>query len=209
MPRQQANRFLFACLTIVTAWGIAPSTTVAQEFDASGLIFVSQDESSIEETIADYIEAAHGARAGRHMSGPNNDDLVLTYTISPGGDIPKLKMMIDTMVSGRTRDDNKVTSRVIKVFAYYKVDDLNKSAALRNEVRKLNDRVMGERWLPHRVHLDKENDIVMAAYINIPGSNYPAHAEMVHDLLTRMIRSWEKYYKELSALLASHRERGR
>ena len=208
MQRLRVESFRHLSLLVAVVVLLKALSLNGQEFDASGLLFVCQDESTIEENIAAYIEAKHGVQARRSFSGPNKDDLVLTYTISPGGDTPELKVLVDTMISGRAREGGEVKSRMVKIFSFYKSDAVRSNESLRTEVLKLNDQFMKERWLPHRLYLDKDNDIVMESCINIVGADTPIHAEMVHDTLARLVGSWKEYYSRLSKLLSQHSRRG-
>ena len=45
---------------------------------------------------------------------------------------------------------------------------------------------------------DPRHDIVLESTLNIPGSEYPLHAEIVGDQVLRMYSAWSEFYQELN-----------
>lgn len=180
---------------------VALLVTAAAFAETTPLIFICQDEASIERQIKGYIEEKYEIEGGFQIINEDNDDIVVTYTLSAGEETPKFEIKVDTMVSGRNTETEEITERCIKIYGWYELPAKYKAAAYRPRIMELNRSFMERKWVPHRVYLDRDTDVAFETFINIPGPNVPIHAEMINDMLRRNLTAWEEYYKELQAVL--------
>lgn len=162
---------------------------------AKDLLFVCQDEKTIEIAIADYLERAEGVKARREVAKNDDQDMFLRYTLSPDG-VPEVTVTVDTLVSGKK--DKRITERVIRIVMFYILPEKAKTPEARRKILELNNDWLIRKWMPGRIYIDKDGDIALESFINIPGVKIPVHAEMVNDMLARTLNSWKQYYVELA-----------
>ena len=200
-------RIFAGVLTTVFLAAIVVSLVVAQTAAQQGeeeglsheesLLFVCQDEGSMERQIAHYIKKSHSNTARILASSKDKDDLYLKYSTTTDSGA-KMQLVVDTMVSGRNKKTKVITERAIKVVGYFLLPDSAKTPASRAKILELNNKHMKRHFVPGGVYLDKDNDITFQTTINLPGKSIPVHAEMVHDTLSRFATSWDRYYEELA-----------
>lgn len=182
-----------AVLAVVTL----STTLFSAESMRDALLFVCQDESAIERQIHKYIKSKSGTDGTMELVGNGGDDLILRYTIGGEG-APTMRLIVDTMISARDRNQ-KVTERCVKVFGFYTLTEQEQARLSDSRINEFNQQWMVDMWMPHRVlYEEKEHRIAFESYANIPGAEYPVHAEIVSDLLTRTDSAWRRYWKDLN-----------
>lgn len=190
---------------LVAAWTTLcalPLAVEAEEGAAGDLLFVCQDESTIEQQVRRYLKEKYDIDATMRYLDDEDTDLMLVYALSPRDEgVPDIKFFVDTMISARDTETREVNERCLKINAYFILPDTYKTETWTRRIQTLNDDWHRRQWMPHRVYLDKDNDIAMESFINIPSRNVPVHADMVYDLLVRSLNAWSAYYLELSKLL--------
>ena len=190
--------------TLAMSGGCATTFTTPQ--DASGqpnwLLYVSDDEESIEKRIARYFRENYDVQAEYHFAEEN--DLILQYAFSsPDESFPEISTYIDTRPSATEMRNGEevVTERMVTLTAYYVLPVSAKSPEARASIlEQINEWHVG-RWVPQRIYLDNDGDIVLESMLNIPGNNYPVHAEIVGDQIMRMYSAWGEFYQRLEEVI--------
>ena len=103
---------------------------------------------------------------------------------------------IDTRPSATEMQNGEevVTERMVSLTAYYVLPNSAKNAEARVLIlEQINEWHVG-RWVPQRIYLDEDGDIVLESMLNIPGNNYPVHAEIIGDQIIRMYSAWAEFY---------------
>jgi hypothetical protein len=194
-----AAAFLSGCATT------SASIAVEQESGtADWYMRVVDDEESIEKRIATYFKQQYDVEAEYLFAA--EDDLYLQYVLSSAnGDYPDILVYIDSQPSATTEvnGEQKVIERRVTVSAFYILPDEFKTDEVRASLlEKINLWHMG-RWVPQRIYLDGDGDIVMESNFNIPGDSYPVHVEIVGDQILRMNSAWQEFYSDLSDVFES------
>jgi len=196
------------CATI----GAATATTVQRPDAQDWYMRVVDDEESIEKRIASYFKQQYNIEAEYLFA--EEDDLYLQYVLSSeDGDYPDILVYIDSQPSATSEVDGqtKVIERRVTVSAFYILSDEFKTPDVRATLlEKINLWHIG-RWVPQRIYLDRDGDIVMESSFNIPGDSYPVHVEIIGDQILRMNSAWREFYSDLadvfdSAILAAGRQ---
>lgn len=159
------------------------------------MLSVCEDDSSIEEAIADYIKAKKGWKLRYEYRGPDRKDLVLRCEFWFEG-VPSLRVAIDTAVSGRNPEDGSVSEMVILIRSLYETPQRAKGKQTQLDIIQAINRWHRKVWAPGHMQLDSDGDIVLSTTINIPGKESAVPAEMVVDAINRMGASWYRFYKE-------------
>ena len=90
---------------------------------------------------------------------------------------------------------------MVTLTAYYVLPDSAKNAEARASIlEQINAWHVG-RWVPQRIYLDEDGDIVLESMLNIPGNNYPVHAEIIGDQIMRMYSAWAEFYQLLDEVI--------
>jgi len=193
-----SRQLLMAVVVIALALGLGVwASQGGDEFDMSSsawLLYPVQDESSVETTIARYIKQKMNIKADVKFLDDDMSDLAIYYPILPR-DAPHLQVRIDTM-SARKKAD-RIVERVIILKAYYVMPDAAKTPETRQKILEASNEYMLKYWIPDRIILDRNGDIVIQTLINIADKNAPIHCEAVVDGLTRMLGGWSSYYEML------------
>ena len=175
------------------------STAASTDDDpARWLIFVCQDECAIEEQIAQYLKAKDGWDADYKYGGENKDDLWLELRFTEG-DAPQVRVTIDTFPSNT--QNSKVVERVISVKSWYILPDRLKKRDELDKILRFNNEYMVGHWMPMRIVLDKDDDIMIQSVINICAENVPLHCENVRDIVIRQVMGWADYYPKLKEVV--------
>lgn len=157
------------------------------------LLTVSQDESSLEKQIYDYLRIVKEVPDGQiRYFDEQESDMLLLYTI-PCQDAPELTVLVDTEVSERD-EEGTVIERVINVMTVFELPEDLKTNEDRDMLLDLNNFYMREDWSPGCIFLDEAGDLVVRTAVNIPGPDAHVHAEMVYDAIARMQPFWEDYF---------------
>lgn len=177
-------------LTVLTGGGAVLGQS---KVSADDLIFVVQDETAVEQQIKAYFERKE-YKCTMIFLGENEDDGVLQvpWGLDPE---PDLDVYVDTLIAARDGDD--VTERVIRVFAWYKLPEALKTPEARRRILELNNQYMEEKWAPARIVIDKDGDILLETFVNIPAQKVPIHAEMINDVMLRLLNGWGNYWEVL------------
>ena len=195
---------LIIVVALVMSGGCATTSTARQEVSRqpSWLLYVSNDEESIEKRIARYFRENYDVEAQYHFADEN--DLILQYAFSsPDEAFPEISTYIDTRPSATElrNGEEVVTERMVTLTAYYVLPDSAKNAEVRASIlEQINAWHVG-RWVPQRIYLDEDGDIVLESMLNIPGNNYPVHAEIIGDQIMRMYSAWAEFYQLLDEVI--------
>lgn len=195
---------LIIIVAMAISGGCATTPTTQQEVSrqSNWLLYVSNDEESIEKRIAKYFRENYDVEAEYHFAEEN--DLILQYAFSsPDEAFPEISTYIDTRPSATEMQNGEevVTERMITLTAYYVLPNSAKNAKTRASIlEQINEWHVG-RWVPQRIYLDEDGDIVLESMLNIPGDNYPVHAEIIGDQIIRMYSAWAEFYQLLDAVL--------
>ena len=165
-------------------------TTAKIDPDSKWLVFSVNDESTMEEKIGEYLRTVKKLNVSYTYAKSDPSDLILKihFTLDPK---PDVMLNVDTLSSSRDG-----TERCITVRAWYILPDrFKKSASDMDRIRRYNERFMEKYFAPERVYVDKDDDLAMSCYLNVPGKDTPVHAEFVADLVARMAGAWTTYFK--------------
>jgi len=191
-------------VALMMSGGCATTSAARQEVSRqpSWLLYVSNDEESIEKRIARYFRENYDVEAEYHFADEN--DLILQYAFSsPDEAFPEISTYIDTRPSATEMRNGEevVTERMVTLNAYYVLPDSAKNAEARASIlEQINAWHVG-RWVPQRIYLDEDGDIVLESMLNIPGNNYPVHAEIIGDQIMRMYSAWAEFYQLLDEVI--------
>jgi len=195
---------ILAVVALAMSSGCATTPTTQPEVSRqpSWLLYVSNDEESIEKRIATYFRENYDVEAEYHFAEEN--DLILQYAFSsPDEAFPEISTYIDTRPSATEMQNGEevVTERMVSLTAYYVLPNSAKNAEARALIlEQINEWHVG-RWVPQRIYLDEDGDIVLESMLNIPGNNYPVHAEIIGDQIIRMYSAWAEFYQLLDQVL--------
>ena len=195
---------ILAVVALAMSSGCATTSTTQPEVSRqpSWLLYVSNDEESIEKRIATYFRENYDVEAEYHFAEEN--DLILQYAFSsPDEAFPEISTYIDTRPSATEMRNGEevVTERMVSLTAYYVLPNSAKNAEARVLIlEQINEWHVG-RWVPQRIYLDEDGDIVLESMLNIPGNNYPVHAEIIGDQIIRMYSAWAEFYQLLDKIL--------
>ncbi len=195
---------ILAVVALAMSSGCATTPTAQPEVSRqpSWLLYVSNDEESIEKRIATYFRENYDVEAEYHFAEEN--DLILQYAFSsPDEAFPEISTYIDTRPSATEMRNGEevVTERMVSLTAYYVLPNSAKNAETRVLIlEQINEWHVG-RWVPQRIYLDEDGDIVLESMLNIPGNNYPVHAEIIGDQIIRMYSAWAEFYQLLDQIL--------
>jgi len=195
---------ILAVVALAMSSGCATTPTTQPEVSRqpSWLLYVSNDEESIEKRIATYFRENYDVEAEYHFAEEN--DLILQYAFSsPDEAFPEISTYIDTRPSATEMRNGEevVTERMVSLTAYYVLPNSAKTAEARVLIlEQINEWHVG-RWVPQRIYLDEDGDIVLESMLNIPGNNYPVHAEIIGDQIIRMYSAWAEFYQLLDQIL--------
>jgi hypothetical protein len=166
------------------------------------LLQVCNDEESLERRIATYFREKYDVEAEYLFL--DEDDLYLQYHFSSDeGNFPDMAVFVDSQASATNEVDGetRVIERRVTVSAYYVLPEEIKTAEVRGALlEQINEWHIG-RWVPQRIYLDKDGDIVLESTFNIPGDDYPVHAEIVGDQILRMNNAWQEFYGKVSQVM--------
>ena len=195
---------ILAAVALAMSSGCATTPTTQPEVSRqpSWLLYVSNDEESIEKRIATYFRENYDVEAEYHFAEEN--DLILQYAFSsPDEAFPEISTYIDTRPSATEMQNGEevVTERMVSLTAYYVLPNSAKNAEARVLIlEQINEWHVG-RWVPQRIYLDEDGDIVLESMLNIPGNNYPVHAEIIGGQIIRMYSAWAEFYQLLDQIL--------
>jgi hypothetical protein len=165
------------------------------------LLRVCDDEESIEKRIATYFREQYDVEAEYLFVDEN--DLYLQYQFSSEeGKFPDMSVFIDSAPSATDEIDGrtKVIERRVTVSAFYVLADEIKTPEIRQELLEQINLWHIDRWVPQRIYLDDDGDLVFESAFNIPGDDFPVHAEIVGDQILRMNSAWQEFYASLSGV---------
>jgi hypothetical protein len=171
-----------ACLGLLAA--------AAAWADDAGLT-VTQDESSMEQTIERYLKDSHGLKVTEKVG--EGDDLWLELAWS-GDPMPAYRMVIDTQSLNKNSEGRVIERGVrLQVLTTVHIPEAEKASAL-VVINGLNrDKVFSA------VYLDSSNQVVLDWTLNVLGEGLPT--ECVYDMVVREVRLWQELYPLLSPLL--------
>jgi hypothetical protein len=154
-------------------------------------LVVTQDESSMERVIEQYLKDAHDLKCTEKFE--DDDDLWLDYPIT-GTPMPAYTIAIDTQ-SVNTGKDGKVAERAVRLNVYtaVKVPDEKRAAVF--EV--FNDFVRKQCFCAP--YVDTDGEIVLDWTLNVMAQGLPA--DYVHDAMVRLSNLWEHMWPPVSEAL--------
>ncbi|MCE5240558.1 YbjN domain-containing protein [bacterium] len=155
------------------------------------VLTVTQDESSMERVIEQYLKEAHQLTAREKVL--ENDDLVLVYDMK-GDPAPNYAITVDTQSVHKT-ESGRVVERAVtaQVFTGIKVP-AEKSAA----VMKAINEASRDSWF-FAGYIDDDGEVVIQWNVNVMSQGL--HAEYVFDMVARMDKSWAKLWPMITAAL--------
>ena len=159
--------------------------------DPQWLLTVTQDESSMEEAIGEFLSERTDWSVDEIYADDEETDLALVINFEPA-DAPAINIMIDTIVAAA--DDDQVYERAVQVFFYVVLPDSSKTPVAREEILELNNYHMATESTLNRIIIDEDGDLMFVTFINLPGPNVPVHAEQIYDAVCRLVIDWEAYY---------------
>lgn len=195
-----------ALLSMLSLYGCAGNQPLVSDRPnySEWLLQVCDDEESLEKRIATYFREQYDVEAEYLFL--EEDDLYLQYHFtSDAGEFPDMAVFIDSQASATDEVDGRtrVIERRVIVTAYFVLPDEIKTSAVRGILlEQINLWHIG-RWVPQRIYLDNDGDIVLESTFNIPGDDYPLHAEIIGDQIMRMNNAWQEFYGQLSTVLES------
>jgi hypothetical protein len=199
------DAFLAVLLIVFLSGCVSHSTVVSDRPDYSEwLLQVCDDEESLEKRIATYFRERYDVEA--EYLFVDEDDLYLQYQfVSDEGEFPDMAVFIDSQASAMDEVDGqtKVVERRVTVTAYFVLPEEIKTSDYRGILLEQINLWHNGRWVPQRIYLDIDGDIVLESAFNIPGDDYPLHAEIVGDQIMRMNSAWQEFYGELSSVMDS------
>ncbi|MCX5790597.1 MAG: YbjN domain-containing protein [Elusimicrobia bacterium] len=152
---------------------------------------VTQDERSMEESIARYLRARHSLIVTEKVA--EGEDLYLVVPMK-GDPMPKFGINIDTQCTNRGAD-GKVIERAVRVLTLtgVKVPAEKQDTVL----RIIND--FNRRRNFSAVYIDTDREVVLDWTLNVLSVGLPI--EYVYDSLARENKSWHELYHLVSAAL--------
>lgn len=159
---------------------------------------VTDDNESIEKLIGNYLKSVYNVFPTYKFD--EKDNMYLTYDLSEN---PKIIAAIDSRESGWSEGGKKVTEKRVWISSYYALPEAAPKNDTRKKILELNNSWHNRTWVPHRIYITDDGIIAMQSSINVPGKDYPVHAELVRDILVRTVTFWNEYYKELAEVLSS------
>ena len=158
-----------------------------------GLLFLVDDESSLEKQIGQYLQTVHGYAGveSRAFDG-RPDDLFVVAPVSAGA-APGLVVRVDTFPTNGTRQ-----GRSIRIYAWYVLPDSAKTPQALDRLLELNNKYHNVHY-PTRFCIDGDGDILMEQWITISKPAVPVHAELVVQGFLQMARNWETYWGDLKS----------
>jgi len=190
---------LLGTAVVLAACGAAPRA-LGKAFDAAPLLYVAQDESTVERMIAEYMQRVAGVTASYRLKNGNSRDLILEYMLRPDG-VPPIRLIIDTDASARS-PSGEVLERVIHLVAVHPLPRSALSEVIANRLLALNNHWQQCYWVPHNIFVNEQGLLVMQTHLNIPRRDTPISVEAVRDLIYRMLVSWQQYYPRLEQVLS-------
>ncbi len=154
---------------------------------------VTQDESTLEKAIDNYLTLTKGITGGiSRFNDKERKDLLVAYPIS-SDKVPDIRVVIDTLAAEKDAD-GKTRERVIMVQSFYELPASAKTPEARRKLLELCTKWMDGHWSPGGVYVDSDGDLAWRTAINIPGRNFSVHAELVYDAVARMGPFWRSFY---------------
>lgn len=154
------------------------------------MLTVTQDESSMERAIENYLKTHEGLDVREKTA--EQDDLYLIVPVDDEG-IPDYRISIDTQALHK--DDGKVTERAVllQVLTGVKVPQ-DKQAAV---IRVIND--FDRDTLFSTAYVDADGEVVMDWGLNVLAAGLPM--EYVSDALARAHIVWNALYQQIRRVL--------
>ncbi len=152
---------------------------------------LTQDESSMEQTIERYLQANHDLKIKEKVG--DDDDLWLEL-LWEGDPMPDYRMVIDTQPLNKDGSGRVVERGVrLQVYTGVRVPEEKRSSAL----RVIND--FNRAKVFSAVYLDTDNEVVLDWTLNVLSEGLPT--ECVYDVVVREEKLWRELYPLISPLL--------
>jgi hypothetical protein len=176
------------------------STDSLKSDKSNWLLYADQDNESLLKTIGKYIETFYNVSPKYIFN--DDDKLVLTYDLSLG-ESPVIRINVETLSSREINEEEnkKAIERRIKISAFVSVTEVIDDMAIRDSIMELNNKMLNKLWVPHSISITSNGRIGMYSSINIPGKDFPLHAEYVRELISGTLAAWEEYSKKLLRIL--------
>lgn len=158
---------------------------------ADELLTVTQDESSMERTIARYLADKHDLKIDERTE---KDDLILQLTMEEK-DLPKFKIEIDTQDVNRDKETKAVVERAVLVNVYTGVFVPENKRA---EVLPVLNAFVRE-TLFAGFYIDTDGEIINCWAVNVMKEGL--HPEYVYDVVARVDKNWQKLYPDIKKIL--------
>jgi hypothetical protein len=151
---------------------------------------VTQDESSMEQTIERYLKTTHELFIDEKTG--EKDDLFLELGFKGDDPMPPFRIVIDTQPLNKDKDNNKVIERGISIDLY--TDVRVPKEKLPKALEVIND------WNRQKyfssVYVDTDGEVVFSWTLNVLEQGLAT--ENVFDALARVQNNWQGLYPVLS-----------
>lgn len=181
-------------LTALVFLGGAPTPAIGQD-EGAALLFPTSSDRDLENQIGAYLEANKGWKVDRTLYKGNEDDVLLKVGFNWDDGVPTVNYTVDAIASGRNEAD-EVTETRIRIATYYKLG-ITADHAMRSRALEALNEYHEKYWMPHRVYLDSDGDVIFESSLNIPGIFSPMHAEVVADAIARSNSGWRTLHEHL------------
>jgi len=155
------------------------------------MLTVTQDESSMERVIEQYLKDAHQITLTEKTL--ENNDLVLIDE-EKGDPMPGYRIMIDTESVAKPAD-GKVTERAVTVQLYTGV---KVPADKRADVLQAINEFTSKNWF-FAAYVDQDDEIALQWSVNVMSQGL--HAEYVYDGLVRVNKNWQNLWPSVAKAL--------
>ena len=176
--------------------GETPLRAAAQD-EGGALLFPTSSDRDLEKQIGKYLQENKGWEVDYNLYRGDPDDVLLKLRFDWDDGVPAVVYTIDAIASGRDEAD-EVTETRIRVATYYKLGITAQHAMRAKALEALND-YHEKYWMPHRLYLDGDGDVICESSLNIPGIFSPLHAEGVADAVARSNSGWRTLHEHLGA----------
>jgi len=184
------RRTLRAVLLVPALLVLVPSGVRADD----DRLTVTQDESSMEATIARYLKARYDVDADVKQLAEGDQALAVNVSAK---DAPDVRVVVDTQSSARTPDGSTITERTVTMMVYTGV---KVPAAKRCAVLEAINHLVAGNWFS-AAYLDEDDEVTLQWSVNVMKEGLPT--DYVADAVIRTAQNWRKLKPEVEAALGS------
>jgi len=168
---------------------VLPAVLEATQDEPSPLLYVSADESSVENQIGAWLEQ-RGLKV-EYVGEAEDRRLVLRFD---GDKKPDFRVYMDTKVSATAKDSEEVLGRVILIKLWTDVEVPDEK---RSEVLAAINRHANQIWAGCFYINDSDKELECQWPLNIPEGGQGIPATLVWDAIRKSMASWSVLYPEV------------